>query len=848
MKFQQKSFVGGMSAAYDRTKTPEDGYTVGFNCRVRSNVVEGAYAPNRLKTPAGTLQAIFALDDKLILVVAGSVYTVNPDADVTVRIGTTLLSPTADVVYHENVPAPSSFFMRDSNGDLVYNSSVSTQPDCAVLQDGATQPVIITPSLSVRYARTYAQWSFSNPEYVPIGKQMCFSGAALYVVSPTGKAIYRSVSGRPLDFVVAIDDADGSKQGDASTTSIAVAAAALTAIVSAQAGGFIATTYYSTYAGIIDAAVDDQFGEPYIQPAALFPVGAVGPYAFTQASGETLFVSPAGIQSFNQTAQFLRSSNNTAVGAPISPYLVRPIEGVACATADDYVFFGLSTVFGDGIVVYDTRLNTFVSIDLVGKVKEFAVLRTGGIDRLFYITAANELFEMPLYGGTRQAFSIILGHYSTQTPGMQIRTNLIRASMTDVRVSGNITTRIFGDCKLVETQTMTLNTTRPDSNLLAQNPIVGIVGASATTTIVTLDFIENPSVYAIGVEFTCSADSKLTTLELECEEVTVDRPVVDPAISDETPASYFSFVGYAIQDAAYSGSSAVGLQGERLFLHNFSAPAWVANGGKKITTPQNIAKLFGAATNALQLSSGAVVYQYETLMNVLGRASNQTNIRFLLGDLGDSYYFAPVFEAVRSLGPSSATTIEAVLGPLDQTSIARNADFISQSKRPVRWIVETPYVNFYCLSIPLPEADMARDADGELIGPTPEQMLETGSFADFVSTNIAALPGKFNVVIIGYPPYSNCATFTPGFAALRWNFRRMGVHAVIANGRCYERFYDNSVYYINVGTGSKAALLETTVDGIAVPGFLEAVAFPNLLTFRFLDEDLQERDRAVIVI
>jgi len=847
MKFTQRSFVGGMSAAYNRTKTPENGYPVGFNCRVRENVVEGAFRPVPKKVPPGTLQAIFALDDKLILVAGGAVYTVNPDANTTTRIGSGLLSAAADIVYHENVPAPTSFFMRDSNGDLIYNSAISTQPDCAVLQDGTTQPVLITPSLGTRALGTYATWSFSNPEYVPIGKQMCFSGNALYIVSPTGRAIYRSVSGRCLDFVVAIDSSDGSKQGDASTTSIAVAAATLTAIVPAQAGGFIATTFYSTYAGIIDAAVDDNFGEPYIQPAALFPVGAVGPYAFTQILGETAFVSPAGIQSFNQTSQFLRESNNTALGAPISPYLVRPIQQVACATADDYVFFGLETVFGDGIVVYDTRLNVFVSIDLVGRVKEFAVLRTGGIDRLFYITTANELFEMPLYTGERQAFSIVLGHFSSQLPNTQLRMSLIRASMTDVRRSGDITTRIFGDCRLAEVQTMSLVASRPEDTLLAQPPIVGVVGASATTTVVTLDFIENPGVYAVGIEFTCSADAKLTTIDFEFEELSVTRPVVAPETSDEVQPQHFTFVGNAIQDNAYSGPIVSGQQGKILILHNSLAPAWVANGGQKITTPENVARLFIAASNELQLSTDAVVYDYSTLMDLMN-ANKLVNRRFLLGDLGNSYPFPPVFKAVHSAGPYERTVIEAVLGPYDQTTLARNADFISNSLRPTRWIVETDFVNFYCLSIPLSADDMARDSDGNLIGPTPEEMTETGSFADFVSTNIQNKPGKFNVIIIGFPPYSACPTFTPGFAALRWNFRKMGIHAVIANGRSYERFYSNSVLYINVGTGSKAAFLEETLGGLMTPGYLSATAFPNLLTFSFLDQDGNERDRTVVII
>jgi len=41
-------------------------------------------------------------------------------------------------------------------------------------------------------------------EYVPVGKQMLWHDGILYVVSPNGKQIFRSVTGRPLDFMVNI--------------------------------------------------------------------------------------------------------------------------------------------------------------------------------------------------------------------------------------------------------------------------------------------------------------------------------------------------------------------------------------------------------------------------------------------------------------------------------------------------------------------------------------------------------------------------------------------------------------------------------------------------------------------
>jgi hypothetical protein len=147
-------------------------------------------------------------------------------------------------------------------------------------------------------------------------------------------------------------------------------------------------------------------------------------------------------------------------------------------------------------------------------------------------------------------------------------------------------------------------------------------------------------------------------------------------------------------------------------------------------------------------------------------------------------------------------------------------------------IYSSMYVDFYVMQMPLADANAQSS---------------TGQFARWLESSIISRNnGKFNVVIIGLPPYSDTPSFAPGYTALRWNFRRMGVHAVLSSSTAYERFVNNNVYYINVGTGC-AVGIETTDKGISTPGILEISATPTIIAFDFYDNNGNIADRATIV-
>lgn len=834
-----------MVGQFDPTKTPENMYRIGINCRIRKNAIEAAFAPVRVNTPNYVHQALFALDDKLVVVIAGDIYNVPLDTLAPVLLRADALSGDVDTVYHALVPAPTNFFMKDGALTPEYNSAVATQPECAVLQDGTSQPYRVLSNLACQPIGAYAEWTFDTPEYVPIGKQMAYSGNVLYVVSPDGKKIYRSVSGRPLDFVLNISDT-GEKLGDADTSNLAVSAAPLTAIQPAQGGGFIATTYYNTYAGVLDIAVDDYFGEPYIQPVELFPVGAVSQFAFTNALGDTVFVSSAGLRSFNQIQQTKWESNNSALGAPIFDYLVRPITSACTAVADDYVFFGLSTVFGDGIVVWDTRLEQFVSIDLVGSVKQFAVVRAGGIDRLFFITTANELFELPLYAGTRQTFSILFGHYCAQDGFKLLKPAGVVAQFNGISGSGTVTCRTIIDNAIVATNSIDLTATTPTDNLLSASPRAFSLGSDTQMTPIVFDHAEVPQGYAVAFELTCSANARLVSFVADMGEQTVDQPQIPLTVASLPVANeVFALLGNINPDSTQTGTEFSGLiTGNSYTFHAGTVAAILRNGGNNLSLALRNSQSIPAAADRLNASASSSLFSYQTADNLFAQVTRPRNV-FLLGALGGTTYHSHAFmPAWRAAGRANTF---AVISDADQTTETSKDDYFGLSNGPIMQLIETEFVNFFLVNFYLPTADLIIDADGNL-PVTPDDMLATGRMANWISVMIREMASdKFNVVLFGYPPYSGTSKYAPGLAALRWNFRRMGVDAVIANSKCYERYYTGAVHYLNAGSGSAVAGLQNSDDGLAVPGILRLTATSNLLAFDFIDEDGKLRDRTTIV-
>lgn len=827
----QMDFSGGISAMVDPSKTGQNQYRLGFNVRIRRNVIEGAFRPVKYSSPAATHQALFVNDDDLILMAGGSAYVFDDDLDQFTPIGSfTAMSTTADRIYHCNVPQPTNYLMRDSNGDVVYNSNVSTTPEATVLQDGVNQARLLFSDLSSAIARTFNQWSYTRPEYVPIGLQMAYSGNVLYIIGTDHKKIFQSVTGRPLDFMRNINSATGAAGGDASTTCTAVSGTPLTAIIPGQTGGFIATSFYKTYAGILNPDFPTIFGEVYVQPMELFPVGAVSQYAFTFAGSESVFVSSAGIMSFNQTQQLRWQSNNSPFGAPINDYIVRPITNGATATVDDYTFIAVETIFGSGILVYDTRLSCFVSIDLVGTVKEFAVLNKDGVNRLFYITSADEVYEMPLYSGEKAAFGVYFGEFTAGTPKTQLHPQSLKLGLTDVKASGDVSVRLIVDKQTVQTISAAVTATVPAENMLETTPRAFPLEGERQNQVVSIAFDDEARGYAVGFFVSCSADCRLASVSSGLASLDYDNADQSPATITTTD-DRFTFIGNIkpeFEDTGVSSDEIALSTGEQyvLFADVGYGQQTLKNGDRILRVNDSEAKVFRAAANLTFPSDEVIVLQYQSFAASLAQINKAvTRGIFLLPTLGDTSNVAPIW----AMATGVSTDIPVYLAVAPNTAQVPTA--LGLAGLPVYKRVETDYINFYIL---------------QLTGSITDETLSTGPLATWLRNVIEneTDSGKFRVLVLGVPPYSNVSGEED--TDLRWDFARIGIDLVISTSTCYERFFYDSITYINCGTGTTDNL-GTSTAGISAAGRFELAARQSVLFGEFIDVDGVIRDRVSIL-
>lgn len=800
----QTDFTGGMTAAADSAKTPANAYRILLNGRVRRNAITGAFAPVRIETPNVVHQAVFASDDQLILVAGGEIYKLE-DADKISKIpNSLLLSQTADVVYHVDTPAATNQLVGLDDA-AVYASESTTTPECTILQDGLSQPALFFSQGVARRAQTYAEWTPALREYVPIGKQMCHSGKVTYIVSQDGRKIYRSVSGRPTDFVININNA-GAKRGDAETTYTAVSAAKTKALVAGQNGGFLAFTGAYAYAGTPDSSLRLIFGELQIRPQELFPIGAIGQNSFTMARGMSVFVSPQGIQSFDQVLQLQQESNNTPFGAQIVDYIIRPITYAATATADDYTFFGLETIFGDGVLVYDNQLETFVSIDLVGRVKEFAVVQQAGRSRVFFITTANELFELPLYSGARKAYSVYFGERTAGSPRSLMSISKVVLGFNNIRAAGAVTVEAYADRARDVSGMKQLTLPR---ELSAAMPVVFPTEASAGAAQITFDF-KSKLAYTAGLAVTVAADADLIEASIE-----LDTPTVVNVKHETLEEEIFYAVGDVGSDANFYSNCTAAIDSGGFYTAVASAAETFQVGGEtyRLAAPY-FSRAFIAEADRAYLGETGQLFSWRSLGKLLKKLRPADRL-ILLGDLGYEASYGAITAALNFYG-RAAHDVLAVAGDNDRL---QRAAFTSAFGRPRRSKVSTTYVNFYLFNDPADEGN-----------------------ENWLAANVD--DSKFNVVLFHESPYN--ASAAGESTSLRWNFRKYGVHAVLsANSGSYQRTYVNAVYYFAAGTGNPRVQV-TNPNGITTQGYLLLRAGAARLIVEFYDLDDNIRDAAFI--
>lgn len=401
-------------------KIPQDGYLWLVNGRQRFGDIEPIYKHLTISNaPSGKKQGLIAVGSILIIFVAGKAYYRTEGSTSWLEVPGFSMDTIADRYWAQAVPASTFNFLRKlptgSNlQDAIIadgNFTVSNTQAGIVVQDNVTQPFVIfidetTGTLTSRQTKTYADWSnasvYGNDrEYVPIGKQMMFLNEILFVVSRDGKKIYRSVTGRPLDFMVNVDTnghkAPTETEGGANSVSFAFDSDTITCIKPVNIpNSFVYATKYITRILECDY-INTIFGEPRFKTSAIIDAGVINQDSFQEILGDYAFIDVETVKSFNAVQQLQSEGRNSIFSLNISA-LLKDIKQYRSNSVvfDDYALFNIDTVWGNLIAVFDTLLNKWVSLDLTNLafVKQFAITNTTSESKLYAITEGNVLYQV----------------------------------------------------------------------------------------------------------------------------------------------------------------------------------------------------------------------------------------------------------------------------------------------------------------------------------------------------------------------------------------------------------------------------------------------------------------------
>ncbi len=540
-KFLISNFDGGMRRNVAPSKLSDSEYALLINGRSRYGTIRPIKLPLNLSNqmPSGLFQGLYGIDSILVVFKDGKLYARDYSAPVNAfaQDFDFQMSQLADRIYAEAVPASWMNIQRkasidtDASAPVLFQSPVNGTPQALVCQDGESRPRLVFSVGSSRVANDINDWENTEDletdtrEYVPVGKQMLFYDNILYIVSPEGKEIYRSVTGRPLDFVVAIDQ-NGDKlpnltsgKPEASRMSYAVDFNPISCIRSfptpmindtTAKPPFFVGTLKNSWAVYPDYNFT-LFKEPTFSKIPMFNTGPLNQFSLTDLLGDTAFVSDSGLTTFNSIATLANEGKN----APFFDDIFKLFEGIvqdvtATITSDNFGLFAVKTIYGYGVLVYDTQREKWASLDIypevTGPIKQFTEIKVNGRRRLFFITAS-QIFEM--YASTTTATcSLYCREFEDQDIETQLLPRRVRVSLRDIEEDGTITLTPFADGKRGTVQTQAVS-----ASIAPISPPLALpfgVGDTRTTVTKTFTIEEAEKGRTIGVFITMNFIGDIT--------------------------------------------------------------------------------------------------------------------------------------------------------------------------------------------------------------------------------------------------------------------------------------------------------------------------------------------------
>jgi len=485
--YEQKSFAGGIDLFTERTRLAEDKLPLLINARSRFGKLRAIRKPLRVTAglPANAnYQGLYTAGNYAIVFANGSAYVRNLDVAGSIfnQVPGFQMSATVDTIYLELVPASTINYGRklttalepESGVELftLSGTTIAPSPIAAVIQDGINQPWVILSTGEARVTLNYDQWQNTDTgrEYVPIGKQMVYADGKLWIATPDGKAIYQSVSGRPLDFMVVIDSAGNKlateQLGGAANVSHRTSYNTITCLgkIPTAEGGFYVGVQGSSFVVVPDKSAPTIYGEYRLINRYITSTGAINQFSFLgDVSGDSCFIDLAGIKSFNAVLQFRNAGKNSPFSLPLQPLFNEQIQSITAAGQfDNYDAFAVQTTYGNAVIWYDELAECWCAVDLWddseldGAIRMFAEAQlSSGVRTLFILTQNGGVYQYDASDSVATAKAYI-GDWTTGDPEVEQSVEDVRMIFSRTETSGLLTLALYVDNTLVRTVSQTV--------------------------------------------------------------------------------------------------------------------------------------------------------------------------------------------------------------------------------------------------------------------------------------------------------------------------------------------------------------------------------------------------------
>lgn len=519
-KFIQKSFIGGMNLLLDDTRLAEQNYNSGnlsstnnlyrllYNGRNRYDIIDPI--PSSIvdiSAPPGLKQEMVTFGNYILLFVSGLAYYRLYSDSSWQQVPLFSMSITAPRYWTCAIPLSTTNYGRLSVLATVTTveagiSTIVGQATSAanpvfqsqnlsaafggntpglLVQDGINQPQFIfldpTGYPTTRTTQNFSQWSavygtdnsnygvllVDDREYVPIGTTMAWQDGILFMASIDGISIFRSVSGRPLDFMVNVN-IDGSAGGDATTTCYTVGVGPISCIRPLSTGGIYVSALDSNFSVIpnFDSLI---FGEPTFKRTFLFEGTCLSDRTIFDSLGDTKFIDLTGVRSFNAIQQQQNEGRNSVFTATIASAFKNIVQDISAAILfNNYELYAVNTVFGPTVAIWDTINQVWVGFDISQtgskKIKIFAKIELS-LQALYAVTEDDKVINMFSSLVDNDTPTLRVAAMCADDPEQEQKVNAVRVTMSNITKDYSISCSLFVNNRFVNTQTQSFKYTNP---------------------------------------------------------------------------------------------------------------------------------------------------------------------------------------------------------------------------------------------------------------------------------------------------------------------------------------------------------------------------------------------------